>query len=32
MRDTDHASEIKLFEITQRGLVVPDGAGIRTKD
>jgi circadian clock protein KaiC len=32
MRDTDHSSDIKLFEITSRGLSVPDGAGIRARD
>jgi len=32
MRDTDHSSDIKLFEITPRGLVIPDGAGIKAKD
>jgi len=32
MRDTDHSSDIKLFDITKKGLVIPDELGIRAKD
>jgi circadian clock protein KaiC len=31
MRDTDHSSDIKLFDITPRGLFIPEGGGIKTK-
>jgi circadian clock protein KaiC len=32
MRDTDHSSDIKLFDITPKGLVIPDGAGLKAKE
>ncbi len=32
MRDTDHSSDIKLFDITRKGLMISDEAGIQAKD
>lgn len=32
MRDIDHSSDIRLFEITENGLVISDGAAVKTKE
>jgi circadian clock protein KaiC len=32
MRDTDHSSDIRLFDITRKGLAIQEGAGIRARE